>query len=287
MCKPGANINAQVDILGYDQYLWTCMIHKYLGDTALHMAMRQKKMMCVHVLLVLKARIDIPNQKGETADSLSIKLFGTSAKNLEYEAYKFLLNRLPHKDIPGLPDEPRYRQVEKDAWKLMEQGRILYSELPRSFGGADPILDKHMYLIRKNYLSFNLPKKGTPPVPAAVPGVDDSAAASTAASAPDAAAEAAPPPSEWVVKTDGKKNPYYFNQVPHNADRVLPTAVFFASVANMEHAFFPQITGETTWEKPADFDSSSPPPTKQAAGGKTGQQVVYSTLGNLYFMVLT
>jgi hypothetical protein len=214
MCKPGSNINTQVDILGYDQYLWTCMIHKYLGDTALHLAMRQKKMMCVHVLLVLKARTDIPNQKGETADSLSIKLFGTSAKNLEYEAYKFLLNRLPHKDIPGLPDEPRYRQVEKDAWKLMEQGRILHSELPRSFGGADPILDKHLYLIRKNYLSFNLPKKGAPPDQAAVPGATELAAASTTAPAEDTAqTAAAPPPSEWVIKTDGKKNPYYFNQV--------------------------------------------------------------------------
>jgi hypothetical protein len=187
------------------------MIHKYLGDTALHLAMRQKKMMCVHVLLILKARTDIPNQKGETADSLSIKLFGTTAKNLEYEAYKFLLNRLPHKDIPGLPDEPRYRQVEKDAWKLMEQGRILHSELPRSFGGADPILDRHLYLIRKNYLSFNLPKKVLPGQEAA-PTETEQAAAATAVPAPEAA-EAAPPVSEWIIKTDAKKKQYYFNQV--------------------------------------------------------------------------
>ena len=220
MKKPNVDINTQFDMLGYAQYLWTSSVHKYFGDTALHFAMRQKKMMCVHILLIMKARFDIPNKTGETADSLSLKLFGTSAKNLKYEAYKFILNRTPLKDISKLPDSIRYRNIEKEAWKLMEEGRILYSELPKSFGGSDPILDKHLHVIRRDYLSFNLPPK---------PVILKGKAARLAAEA--AVAEAmrideeekekkkllaqAEATSDWIMTADGDGNQYYYNQVQY------------------------------------------------------------------------
>ena len=236
MGKPGANINAQIDILGYDQYLWTCMVHKYLGDTALHLAMRQRKMMCVHMLLLLKARTDLSNQSGETADSLSIKLFGTSAKNLEYEAFKFILNRTPLKDIPKLPDDPRYRNIEREAWKLMEQGRVLYTELPKSFGESDPILEKHLFLIRKNYLSFNLPKKtssSTISNPSELTSAEEKEKENKDIS-PTLSPEII---REWELTADADGNEYYYNSV----------------------------TGESSWEKPAAFISPSASPSHSPA----------------------
>lgn len=234
MNKPGVNIDTQIDFLGYAQYLWTCMVHKYFGDTALHLAVRQRKMMCVHMLLRLHARADIPNSNGETADNLCIKLFGTTAKNMEYEAIKFLLHRTPLKDIPRLPDDPRYRHIEKEAWGLMEQGRVLYSELPKSFGGADPILDKHLALIRKNFLSFNLPKKQGESKDAALDG--DTPAAT------ESAADAVASENPWVLTADANGNQYYFNEG----------------------------TGESSWEKPAGFVSASPSraATASTASGK-------------------
>lgn len=188
MHKAGEKINTQMTILGYDQYLWTSAVHKFLGDTALHFAIRQKKMMCVHMLLILKAKTDIPNAVGITAESLSLTLFSTNIKNLEFEAYKFILNRINLKDIDKLPDSFRYRHIEKEAWKLMEDGRILYSELPTSFVGDDTILNKHLYNVRKNYLSFNVRKPASAvavaPAEAAAVAVSSGPAASTSTSVP-------------------------------------------------------------------------------------------------------
>ena len=47
-----------------------------LGDTALHMALRQNKIVCVHALLVLGAETNIRNDAGETQEELIKKLTG-------------------------------------------------------------------------------------------------------------------------------------------------------------------------------------------------------------------
>ena len=135
---------------------------------------------------------------------------------MEYEAYKFILNRINLKDIPKLPDSFRYRHIEKEAWKLMEEGRILYSELPTSFAGDDTILNKHLYNVRKNYLSFNLKKPGTP---SAVPDNAAANAAPSTALADGTTATSLPtaplanPSAPWVKEVDRDGKPYYYNQV--------------------------------------------------------------------------
>lgn len=241
MQEPEANIDTQIDVLGYAQYLWTTIVHKYLGDTALHLAIRQRKMMCVHMLLRLNARFDIANAAGETADQLCVKMFGTTAKNLQYEAVKFLLHRTPLKDISKLPDDPRYRHIDKEAWKLMEQGRVLYTELPKSLGGADPILDKHLCLIRKNYLSFNLPKKAASPSTPTQPAPDTSAAEPASnTSGTDGAQTLSVSNGGWVAALDNDGNQYYYNEE----------------------------TGESSWDKPAGFRSPQPSPSRAATPGK-------------------
>jgi hypothetical protein len=115
------------------------------------------------MLLLLKAKTDIPNASNINANDMCVSYFGTTAKNLEYEAHKFILHRTNLKDLPKLPDSVRYRNIEKEAWKLMEQGRILYSELPKSFAGDDAILNKHLHTLRKSHLSFNQPPKVAKP----------------------------------------------------------------------------------------------------------------------------
>lgn len=202
--REGFDIDTQITILGYAQYLWTAQFHKFLGDTALHLAIRQKKMMCVHMLLHLKARFDIPNAAGITADDMCQSFFGTSAKNLKYEAVKFILHRTNLKDIPKLPDSVQYRHIEKEAWKLMEQGRILYSELPKSFAGDDAILNKHLAKLRKSHLSFNMPK------PVVVPKVKKNDPPVEVVPEPE------PAPVEWVILLDPESGKEYFYEKVRN-----------------------------------------------------------------------
>eukprot|EP01031_Cornospumella_fuschlensis_P033091 gene33091-40030_t len=63
------NINAQTDTMGYLGYLWTVEVHKYLGDTLLHYALRERKLLCVYMLLYMDADPHIPNAKNVTPAS--------------------------------------------------------------------------------------------------------------------------------------------------------------------------------------------------------------------------
>ena len=101
----GADIDAQVVKSGYGGYSWTVYIHNflgrlhlffhnfihcelihcekyfflsYVGDTALHLALRQKKFVCAHALLLLGARTDIKNDVGVTQEDLILKITGKS-----------------------------------------------------------------------------------------------------------------------------------------------------------------------------------------------------------------
>ena len=93
-----ANLGAQVDVRAtgdnYGGYAWTHFRHNFIGDTALHLALRcvqgvcaslvsrlssshtltspsppcrQKKLKCAYMLFALGASSDIENDKGETA----------------------------------------------------------------------------------------------------------------------------------------------------------------------------------------------------------------------------
>jgi ankyrin repeat protein len=48
----------------------------YIGDTALHLALRQKKFVCAHALLILGAKADISNNAGVTQEALVFKMTG-------------------------------------------------------------------------------------------------------------------------------------------------------------------------------------------------------------------
>lgn len=54
---PAADVNLSTTGLGYNGYLWTVDIHYYLGDTALHFSLRQRKILTTSMLLLLGADI--------------------------------------------------------------------------------------------------------------------------------------------------------------------------------------------------------------------------------------
>jgi hypothetical protein len=208
----GADLNTQVNTLGYDQYLWTSAVHNYIGDTALHLALRQNKMMCVHMLLILKVKTNIVNAFEETAESMCMSMFNTDIKNLAYEAIKFILNRIDLKDIPRLPDLAQYRNVEKEAWDLMWEGRVCYTELPKSFMEDDKVLEKHLAVVRKDFLSFNYATRKKKPAA----GGDFSSDVGSKPKVKYDRFHPEPPPSnpaDWsALKTD-VGHTYYYNKV--------------------------------------------------------------------------
>ena len=53
-----------------------------LGDTALHIAIKQKKLLCVSILLLLKAKTAIPNAEGKTAEELSHEILHRSLQDI-------------------------------------------------------------------------------------------------------------------------------------------------------------------------------------------------------------
>jgi len=138
----GANVNAQVTASNYGGYIWTAWLHKLQGDTALHMAVRQRKMMCTYMLLAMGAATDIENQNGETASDLCLKRFGREIRDLRKEAFRELLQRIDPSQYGLFPKvSDNFPTVEQEAFSLLNDGRILYTELPQCFSYADIIPD--------------------------------------------------------------------------------------------------------------------------------------------------
>ena len=67
----GANINEKVNMDGYGNYVWTIWIHDHLGDTILHLAIKQKRYKSIRFLLLHpETDLTIKNDAG-----VSIKMY--------------------------------------------------------------------------------------------------------------------------------------------------------------------------------------------------------------------
>ena len=193
-------INTQVDCLGYAEYLWTASIHRFLGDTALHLAIRQRKMRCVHMLLLLEADVHIKNEADETARLMVAALLHTTVRELRFEAVRFILSNTPTKDIGRFPNmhHLRFQRIEKEAWDLMKAGRIMYSAPPSTLSKADPALKRHVASARTKYLSIN---------------TSAAEAEQHRGEQEQGLASATDSQSSWVQMSDADGNQYFYNEV--------------------------------------------------------------------------
>lgn len=152
MVHLGANIDVQTTHAGYGGYTWTPWIHQFLGDTALHIALKQEKIKCISMLLMLDANGKIPNDIGETAETLAPKVMKQSYQYLVRNSMKVLYRSLPPSDFEFLPDKFLHRGIEEEAMRLMLQGRITYTEMPAAYvrAGNTKLYDNTRIIENKN-----------------------------------------------------------------------------------------------------------------------------------------
>lgn len=126
-------VDEQTTRWGYAGYTWTVRIQDFLGDTALNISIKQKKIKCIYALLLLKANTTIRNYAGEDANNLSLRVLGHSIKELTSDAMTGLLPLIDPRKFKILPDQLEYRGIEQEAWRLMRQGMCLYSDKPKGY----------------------------------------------------------------------------------------------------------------------------------------------------------
>jgi hypothetical protein len=83
----GLNINETVNAHGYGGYVWTPWIHTYLGDTALHIAIKLKKLVAMCAILVLDPDISIRNDEGQTPADLCLSVLKKPMLEFQQDAY--------------------------------------------------------------------------------------------------------------------------------------------------------------------------------------------------------
>ena len=173
-----SSINEQCTLTGYAEYMWTPLIHKYIGDTALHLALKQRKEPCISALLILGADCSILNKNGESGHSLALKYFNKSIENFQFAAIRNYLSSTHPKNFELCPVDSvsrfsfehsnyfdiqsyfaRIRKVEEEAWELMKMGRCLYTELPKTFKLQ---VENEKRKGCAPYLSFNITKQEGP-----------------------------------------------------------------------------------------------------------------------------
>lgn len=150
----GVNVNTQVDIQGFGGYLWTIAVHRHLGDTALHIAIRQRKLMCIYMLIYMRADVSIMNSDGVTPAQLLEELYKTNYHNMLYDAKRYIINTIDPMDIKRLPASFGCLKAEEEAWQLIHSGRILYKELPKVLRSKE--VNPHIISSKaRKRLSFN------------------------------------------------------------------------------------------------------------------------------------
>jgi len=157
---PNYDINIQTNIYGYAGYMWTVSIHQFLGDTALHFALRTKKLYCVYMLLYLGAEVTVLNDAGERAVDMLQGIYNMTYENMKYDAKRQLIKHTPLDKLPLLPKEflpTDTSNVKKEAWSLMMQGCLLYTKLPKALQRKkDKVNTSHTSPTTRRHLSFNL-----------------------------------------------------------------------------------------------------------------------------------
>lgn len=152
--NPGMDINTQTTVLGYAGYLWTIAIHRYLGDTALHYAIKSRKLMCIYMLLFMGADVLLANADGTTCSTLLTDIYSTDHCNMLYDAKRYLINTLHPMQLRLLPVKFGCVNMEREAWKLLHHGRLLYHELPQALQQVQ--VDPHIVTMKtRRRLSFN------------------------------------------------------------------------------------------------------------------------------------
>lgn len=123
-------------------------MHTFHGDTALHIAFKQNKIKCIYMLLLLHADVSIKNAEGVTASDLCQQMHCRSIHDLRIEAMRKLLEMVEPTSFDFFPVCIPYKgsnaidDVNHEAWRLMEQGRCLFSDIPDSFKFLDLITKK-------------------------------------------------------------------------------------------------------------------------------------------------
>ncbi len=151
-------IDIQVNYYGYAGYLWTRLIHNFLGDTVLHFALRQRRKECVYMLLLLSPDLSLANAKGETASALCLSTYQQDAINMKFDAERQLIEVTPPSRLNELPDMFRAKGAEEEAWRLMRAGRLLYTELPRALQTMSTVDPLRVTDNTRKRLSFNVLK---------------------------------------------------------------------------------------------------------------------------------
>jgi len=106
----GSNINVQATIRGYEGHIWTAWIHNHIGDTALHIAIKQKRMVCIYALLLINADVSLRNEDGETAAELCDRIIGIPLKTLHGDARQGLSPCIDPRSFSKLPDSALMRK---------------------------------------------------------------------------------------------------------------------------------------------------------------------------------
>jgi hypothetical protein len=158
---PNYDINIQTNIRGYAGYLWTISIHQFLGDTALHFALRSKKLYCVYMLIYLDADVNILNEAGERPLDMLQGIYNMTYENMKFDAKRQLIKKTHPKKLEHLPKDflqpASSVSVEREAWNLMQQGCLLYSNLPEVMRRPyDHVNTAHAAPQIRRHLSFNL-----------------------------------------------------------------------------------------------------------------------------------
>lgn len=128
-----SNINEQVTMDGYGGYIWTTRLQLFDGDTALHMALKQKKSKCAGMLIFLGADTQIRNVKGQLPEDICLAKYGYNLSGICRDARNEILPLIDPRGFDFVPKELRVHNVVKEAWTLMRAGRMLYTEIPKSF----------------------------------------------------------------------------------------------------------------------------------------------------------
>ena len=83
----GVDIDQVVDENGYGGYCWTAWIHKFRGDTATHISVKQKKLYALSTLLIMEPDLTILNDEGDSVNDLCLKILGKRVIDLKIDAY--------------------------------------------------------------------------------------------------------------------------------------------------------------------------------------------------------
>lgn len=238
---PSANVNAQTNPRGYCGYVWTPKIHSYAGDTALHFSARQGKLYCTYLLLSIGADPHIANAKGITPAELCMSIFRATPQNLTFDAKRKILEKVSPLKWKHLPAHFHCRFTEPAAWRLMKQGRMLYTELPKALRTAEkkthinpPVVVPHN---GRKRLSFNMTYFQPPPDTSAI------------------AREKAERIARLAQRAKGKKLRPKSGTQPLEIKRAYNPWKELQTEDGTTY-YYNEDTGESTWEKPSTNEES-------------------------------